>query len=404
MLKWLHETLLLRMTGAAPTRCLNRWTDKDLAFWNLKQETELDYLCKIYASDLLAIQREAVRAQCEVRVLDRHGLPVLLRRLWKRPVLVIGTVLTLMLTLSAQSFVLFLQVEGNDRVPVETILRAMEEDGLRFGTWGPSIDSEDLKNRVLNRVPELSWLAVNRSGCLVTVLCAEREPETKPEETEGVMDIVAARPGIIREISVLDGFAVREPGDAVLEGDLLISGVMEWTVRVQAGRARGEVYADTLRTAELISPAEGVKKVYTGRTEVCRTIIFHRKRRNLSGNSSIFGMMCDRITEINEWSLPGGLMLPVQIETMTLLEYRLEPSVLAMDEAEHLLNSEALRLTEAQMIAGRVEQGSSVIQKKENGYICRAVLNCLELISSTVPAKPFGEEELHGETDQRGTD
>ena len=404
MLRVFGETLKLRVTGAAPARCLNRWTAADLAFWALKRESELDFTCRVRARDLPLLRREAARAQCEVRVLGRFGLPVLLRRLRARPVLVVGTVLALALALFAQSFVWFLRVEGNERVPAETILRALEEEGVRFGTWGPSIDSEDLKNRVLNRVPALSWLAVNRSGCLVTALCAEREPETEPEETEGVMDIVAARPGILREISVLEGFAVREPGDAVLEGDLLISGVMEWTVRVQAGRARGEVYADTLRTSELICPAETVKKVYTGRTEVCRTIIFQRKRRNLSGNSSIFGTMCDRITEINEWSLPGGFVLPVRVETVTLYEYRLEPAELSLDEAEPLLNAEALRQTQAQMVAGRVEQGSAVTQKKENGYICRAALNCLELISRTVPAEPLREEGSNGQIDQRGTD
>ena len=115
-------------------------------------------------------------------------------------------------------------------------------------------------------------------------------------------------------------------------------------------------------------------------------------------------MMCDRITETKEWSLPGGCVLPVRVETATLYEYRLEPAELSLAEAESLLNAEALRQTRAQMVAGTVEQGSAVTQKKENGYVCRAALNCLELISKTVPAEPFREEEANGQTDQRGTD
>ncbi len=404
MLKGLWEILELRVTGAAPARCLNRWAAADLAFWRLRQESELDFTCRVFASELPALRREAARAQCELRVLRRFGLPLLLRRLRERPVLVAGTALVLALCLFAQGFVWFLRVEGNRRVSSEAVLRALEEEGVRFGTWGLSIDSEELKNRMLNRLPELSWLAVNRSGCVATVLCAEREPVEPPVERDGICNVVAARPGIIRELSVLDGFARKAPGDAVSEGEVLISGVMEWAVRVQATRARGEVYADTLRSAELICPAETVKKVYTGRTELCTSIIFQRKRRNLSGNSSIFGTMCDRITEIKEWRLPGGWPLPVRIETVTLLEYRLEPAALSPREAEALLNAEALRQTEEQMTAGTVEQGSAVIQKKNGGYLCRAALNCLELISRTVPAEPPREEECNGETDQRGTD
>ena len=404
MLRALRETLELRVIGAAPARCLNRWTAADLSFWSLRRETELEFTCRVYASELPALRREAARAQCELRVLRRYGLPILLRRLRRRPVLIVGSVLALALTMFAQNFVLFLRVEGNRRVGADTILHALEEDGVRFGTWGRTVDSETVKNKMLNQLPDLSWLAVNRSGCVVTVLCAEREPEETQEQTEGIMDVVAARPGVIREMRVLDGFPVRAPGDAVMEGDLLISGVMEWTVRVQTTRARGEVYADTFRASELICPDAALKKVYTGRTEQCRTIIFQRKRRKISGNSSIFGTMCDRITEINELRLPGGWLLPVKLETVTLLEYRLEPAELSLEDAERLLNAESIRQTEAQMIAGKVEQGSTLVQKKENGYLCRAAMNCLELISRTVPAEPYREEELHGETDQRGTD
>ena len=114
--------------------------------------------------------------------------------------------------------------------------------------------------------------------------------------------------------------------------------------------------------------------------------------------------MCDRITETNEWSLPGGYVLPVRVETVTLYEYRLEPAELSLAEAESLLNAEALRQTRAQMVAGTVEQGSAVTQKKENGYVCRAALNCLELISRTAPAEPFREEGSNGQIDQRRTD
>ncbi len=404
MLSVLREVLELRVIGAAPVRCLNRWTAADLAFWKLQRESEQDFSCRAFASELPALRREAARAQCELRVLRRFGLPVLLRRLGRRPVLASGTALVLALTLLAQGFVWFVRVEGNETVPREAVLHALEEEGVRFGTWGLSIDSEDLKNRMLNRLPALSWLAVNRSGCVSTVLCAEREPLEPSLDSAGITDVVAARPGIIREISVLDGFALKAPGDAVLEGDVLISGVMEWTVRVQATRARGEVWADTLRSDELICPAETLQKVYTGRTELCRSIIFQRKRRKLSGNSSIFGTMCDRITENQELCLPGGWRLPWTLETVTLLEYRLEPIELPAEEANALLNAEALRQTEAQMAAGTVEQGSTAIQKKDGGYHCRAALNCLELISRTVPAEPPREEECNGETDQRGTD
>lgn len=396
MLRFLRGTAEIEVTGAADALCLNRWTAANLPFWDLHTQSELVFRCRVYESTLPTVRREAARAWCDVRVLRRRGLPPLLRSLRARPVLTAGLLLAVLLAYCLQSFVWFVRVEGNRRVGAEEILRALSEEGVSFGAWGPDLNSEDLKNRMLNRIPALSWLAVNREGGLVTVLVSEREREEPPLETAGVTHIVAARPGIIREISVINGFTDKKPGDAVLTGDILISGIAEWTTHVQATRAMGEVYADTLRVSSLVCPASAWKKSYTGRKEICRTLIVQRKRRKISGNSSIFGSSCDKMTEVSVWTLPGGYTLPVEMETVTLLEYTLEPLTLSREQAEALLRGESLRQVQAQMVAGRVEAGTTTVNISQDRCFCRAVWNCVELISRTVPAELFGEDETNG--------
>lgn len=400
----LHGTLRLAIFGASPERCLNRWTRASLPFWSLEKQSELLFHCTAYRRDLELLRREASRAQCELRILSASGLPTLLARLRRRPVLAVGLLLSIVTVLYLQSFVWFIRVDCNPAVRVETILHALYEEGVRFAAKGASIDSENLKNRMLNRIPELSWIAVNRSGGVLSVLCAEREPVQPPLDMRGLTNVVAARPGVIREINVINGFSELKPGDAVRTGDLLISGVMEWTTHVQMTHARGEVFADSFRSLALSCPATAWEKRYTGRTERCVTIIFQRKRRKISGNSGIFGTMCDRMVETSEWTLPGGWTLPIRIETVTLREYVLEPVSVSSSDAECLLDAEALRLTEDDMIAGTVRARATKLQKSEDGYICQADLNCTELISRTVPFEPFGEDEEHGEINQRRAD
>ena len=402
MLKFLRGTVEIEVTGASAALCLNRWTAADLPFWALRTDSELVFRCRAYESDLERIRREAAHAWCEIRVLRRFGLPGVLRQLRRRPILAVGLPLAVALAFFLQSFVWFLRVEGNERVTEQEILQNLWEEGVRFGAWGPALNSEKLKNRMLNRIPELCWLAVTREGGVVTVSVAEREPVEPRTETEGVAHIVAARAGILREISVINGFTDRKPGDAVMEGDILISGLAQWTTHLQATRAMGEVYADTLRVSELLCPAAALKKTYTGRSETCTTIIFQRKRRKISGNSSIFGSSCDKMIDTSMWILPGDYVLPVTVETVTLLEYTLEPVQLSREDAEALLAPESLRLTRAQMVAGRVESGSTAINMTQDSYRCRGVWNCVELISKTLPVELFGEDEANGETDQRG--
>ena len=114
--------------------------------------------------------------------------------------------------------------------------------------------------------------------------------------------------------------------------------------------------------------------------------------------------MCDRMIETKVWTLPGNYALPITTETVILREYTLEPVSLRQTDAEQLLSGEALRLTEASMIAGTVETASTEIKKDKDAYTCSGTLNCLELISKTVPVELFGEDVTNGEADQRGTD
>ena len=192
MLNYLRGTAEIEVTSASAALCLNRWTAADLPFWALQTESELVFRCRVYEADLNQIRREAARAWCEIRVLRQFGLPCVLRRLRSRPILAFGLPLAVALAFFLQSFVWFLRVEGNERVPEQEILHALWEEGVRFGAWGPSLDSERLKNRMLNRVPELRWLAVTREGGVVTVSVAEREPEEAPLETAGTLDIYMA--------------------------------------------------------------------------------------------------------------------------------------------------------------------------------------------------------------------
>ena len=397
MMRYLRGSLLVELSGASPERCLNRWTQAEIAFWDYRRQEALCSRCKIFRSDLAAARREAARAQTTLRVLAERGFPTLLRRLRRRPVLVGGTLLSVALAIFLQSFVWFFRVRGNETVPDAVILHALQEEGVRFGTVGMSINSEDLKNRLLSRIPELRWLAVNREGGLVTVLTAERKPEVKPEETAGICNVIAARPGIIRRLEVADGVAMVAPGDSVETGSLLISGIAEWTTHIQFMRAAGEVYADTARQIETICPAELLQKRYTGRVERCQTVIFQRKREKISGNSSIFGAMCDRMVQTRVWTLPGGYELPLCLETQWLREYELVPVKLEADEALRRLTAETNRLIEMQLVAGTIQRASTQFVTKENSFRMQGTFNCCELISRAVPAEEYEEESIDGE-------
>ena len=404
MLKYLRGWLEAEIRGASPERCLNSLTAGNIPFWKLERQDEFTLRLRLYRSDWERARTEITRSLCVGRILRGRGFYRTFRGLKKRPVLLFGLILVLILAYLAQNVVWFVCVEGNERIPTSRILQILEEEGVRFGAWGPDLDSQFLKDRMLNRIPELRWLAVNLQGCIARVPVSERG-ETEPiAQNEGVANVVAARDGVLTELRVLNGLAVKEAGDAVREGDLLVSGLIECPTHTQATRAAAEVFADTRRRVRLIIPDTYGEKTYTGREMVCKTIIFQSFRRKISGNSSIFGTSCDRITKTEPLTLPGGYSLPLALETVTLREYRLTPKALTPEEKEEILRSRAQTRVRRELIAGTIRSADYTIKQEHGICVCTAEMSCSELISRTVPILLLGEDETYGENHQRGTD
>lgn len=398
MLKYLQGTRIVELCGAEPERCLNALTFSDLPFWELEKLDEFCVRFTIYERDWTCVERTATRKQCQVKLVRKRGLRTTFAGISRRPFLFLGVAAAVLTALWIQNYMWFFQVEGTRDLEPDLILRLLDEEGVSFGAYGVGLNAEEVKNRMMLRIPELRWLAVNRDGGIVHVLVAEREEEAVSDDTQGVWNVVAARDGIITSVHVYNGFAQVKPGDTVSRGQLLVSGFADWETHIQATHAEAEVYAETMRTCEAVTQVQSSVKIYTGRTEVCKTLIFQRNRRKISGNSSIFGDKCDKMIQIQQLTLPGGYVLPIWLETVTYSEYELMPVRLTQDQAERILMREVERENAGRMTAGQIERTSCVWNLSESAWSCKAQLFCNELISRSVPVYLFGEEEENGET------
>ena len=114
---------------------------------------------------------------------------------------------------------------------------------------------------MLQRIPQLNWVGITTKGCVATIrvieaLQSEGEPADAP-----VSSIVAKSDGIIDEITVLQGVAMCQSGQAVHKGQLLISGYQDLGLMIKATQAKGEVYAQTIRQVNAIFPTQCSLKV-----------------------------------------------------------------------------------------------------------------------------------------------
>lgn len=395
LVRFFRGTVRLRITGAVPERCINRFTQCGLRFWGLCREDALHYTFYAYEKDAPALRRQALRCMASAEVIERHGLKQRYGGLKRRPVLLLGLLLALAATFVLQEFVWIMDVQGAETQHDEEILRALETLDIHPGTWGPSIDQQLTKHRMLSLLPKLSWLAVNRSGGILHVLVTERMTPQVQTPPYRVANIVAARDGVLTQVSVLEGMKLCAPGQVVSEGQLLVSGYEDYGLMVRAVCANAEIYARTWHSGTVITPEIEYVKEYTGREWTQRTLILGRKRINLSGNSGISLPNCDKMINEKKLSLPGGETFRIILETATYREYRLTSRAVQAENAGALLRGAWLRMTKDSLLAGAVELTEATMLRADGYYILNAVSTCMEMIARVVPAEELykGESE-----------
>ena len=254
--------------------------------------------------------------------MEEWGAPTALRRMRRRYVLWGTLAAVLALFWYGNTFIWDFQVTGNDTVPTEKILRALENNGVTIGTRSLSFDQEELRNHVLLELGDISWLSVNVKGCTAHVQVVERKRPPEIVDRNARTNMVAARDGLVTRVEALDGKALVMAGSTVTKGQLLISGVADskfGVVRFMQGR--GRVYARTWYELSVRVPMTAVEKRGEGKTTTRVALDVGKQRIKIYGKGSMLGAGCDKIVTYHPLTLPFGLRLPLTLAVETTTAY-----------------------------------------------------------------------------------
>ena len=393
-INFLRGSLWIEVTGAFPERFLNLCAQAGVAFWALELPDQHTLRLRIARRESKRVEELARRVQCEIAVLEHSGLPQFLHGLRRRHALLLGLALSLCAVAVLSRFVLTVDVSGNETVPTARILEELKRLGVRPGVYGPSINENLVCNEALLNLDELSWISVNLHGTRAEVLVAERTP--KPEVVDETIPahIVADGAGLITKMRVLNGQAKFEVGDTVVEGETLISGIMDLEEpkysTIDMGtltvRAAGSVQARTWRTLTAVIPLEATIKTYTGQETTRWSLSFFSHRLQFYKNGGISYERYDKIAENHTLTLPGVGSLPVALTKETVREYDLTTAPIDPDEAENLLRSQLETRLESRMAQhdGQVVSTAFTAARRDGMLTVTLNAECSEQIGKTL--------------------
>jgi hypothetical protein len=202
------------------------------------------------------------------------------------------------------------------------------------------------------------------------------------------------RDSLLTEVTVLEGMRLCKVGDAVKKGQILVSGFEDYGLILKGVCAEGEIYGQTWYDGMLLMPSKTSEKRYTGRQWTQYCAIIGRKRINLSGNSGILGMSCDKMIEVTELSVPN-YTFPIRLEKITYREYQLFSIPTDAKLAEQRLHNAWQELIGSQMIAGKILDTQTSFAELGDVYVLRAKSTCNEMIARYSPMEAVFEGETN---------
>ncbi len=149
----------------------------------------------------------------------------------------------------------------------EIIADELDEYRIKVLSFKKSYKELDkIRQEILDKYPEkLDWMEFDVDGMIINVRIEERII-TDTNKDDKVCNLVAAKSGIINDIKVEQGEVLVNINDYVNEGDILVTGVINYNEEMKRTTcASGEIYATTWYTVDVKIPFEYSEYVETGK-------------------------------------------------------------------------------------------------------------------------------------------
>lgn len=368
----------LELTSADVARALDEINEAGIEIRNAVPTGNLTVCFSIRRTDWRRLKQLQLRKGNTLKLLHRSGIYWSGKRLLHRPMLLLGLIMLILFALFVPSRVYFVRVEGNVTVPERLILEAAAESGIRFGASRRDVRSEKMKNRLLSALPQLQWAGVNTYGCVAVISVRERNIPDEHIKSDEVASIVASRDGVILSCTATRGDLLCVPGQAVREGDILISGFTDCGLTVTAARADGEILAQTTRNLTILTPTDCQIQGSIRSKRTKYSLIIGKKRINFYKGSGIWGATCDKIETEYHLTLPGGFQLPVTLVREDVVSYDLADA--ERQNADTLLAHSAESYLRRTMVAGTIIGADTRITGNDGAKCLTGTYACTEMI------------------------
>ena len=282
VMKFFRGYLYVHLTGYSPERFFNLCGNAGIVLWDIEPE-ENGYHFYISLQAFRKLRPMLRKSGTRIRIEKRIGLPFLSFRYRHHRFFLVGFAALFVVLFCMSRFIWMVDVSGNSHYTTQVLTDYLRQEGIGYGTPKSRIDCEETELLLRNHFPDIIWVSVRMAGTRLYLEVQEQllgaaagQQETPSDAT----DLLADVSGTVDSIVVRRGTPLVEKGDAVQEGMLLVSGMLELqddsgeTAAYEYCNADADVYIRTTLPFETTFPLK--KTVYrkSGRRQFGMVLVF----------------------------------------------------------------------------------------------------------------------------------
>jgi len=223
---YLTGYVMIEIKGRGLERFINRATHAGVALYGIRRTAVDAVTGRVSVGGFYELRPLLRGTGLHVRILEKRGLPILLSHGRGREVLLFGWVFVIAAIVAASRFIWYISVDGCDVLEEAQIIRTLAELGVETGSPRAATSTFDLGGRIMASDSRIAWAGVRLEGVILRVSIVEAQPYVPEDESDEPASLFAKKDGVITSVVVEDGKAKVVAGDAVLEGQELITGVI----------------------------------------------------------------------------------------------------------------------------------------------------------------------------------
>ncbi|MBR4949318.1 MAG: sporulation protein YqfD [Clostridia bacterium] len=369
----------LEIRGVFPERFINLCAKENIMCFDLKRKGE-GLSCKILKKDFSKIDLIIKKSQSELLSFKEKGVISNIKRYRFKYGLFAGVILFFGMIFLMSQFVWDIEVFGNEELSTEKVLRILESENVKVGTYIKNIDLNELKENVILKSKVMSFVNINIKGTKITVEVKERINKPKIVPKDKPCDIIALRDGYILDIRGYEGENLVKRGDSVVAGQTLISGMIQGREGIRTVHSIGEIKARTYRRFSCEIPKKYFERIETGKEKNKYLLKIFGFRLRFYFNEEVpfseydFKEEQKNISIFGDFSLPFGIVKKSYKEIYLLEKYNTPETALEIAEQKVVEY-------EKEMLSGmEVEEKEIIKNEDEANYYIVAEYSIIEEI------------------------